>query len=157
MTEALPWAEEAGVVMVLQNHPPITDCPEVMYDIVTEINSPWLKCCLDAPNIQWHMQTDEYVRNSVYLVGDLQKHSHASGEFEVDDQGNVILVKWDPRMTVTNYPAFIKALKEVGYDGYINYEFCHIPRKHGKTLGIEYVDQQVELAVKYFRKLIETC
>ena len=53
-----------------------------------------------------------------------------------------------------NYRAFIRALKQVGYQGYINYEFCHMPFYDGKVLGFDYVDNQVRLAQRYFRDLI---
>ena len=48
------------------------------------------------------------------------------------------------------------ALKEIGYDGYINYEFCHMPFQNGKVLGYnDYIEDQIRIAQKYFRGLIE--
>lgn len=155
LSEGVKWAERAGVVLVLQNHPPVTDTYLHMLDFVNEVNSPFLQCCLDAPNCGWYNQSDEYLTKAVKDVGKLQRHTHASGEFELDSNNNPVNIPWEREMIVTNYPAFIKALKQTGYEGYISYEFCHVPRKNGKTLGIEYIDQQVGHAVKYFRKLIQ--
>lgn len=149
------WAKEAGVILVLQNHPPVTDTYTIMMDMVRQIGSSNLKCCLDAPNCGPDNQSDEYLIKAVREVGDLQCHTHASGEFEVDENGEPFQIRWGTdKLRVTNYPAFISALKEIGYDGYISYEFCHRPRKNGKLLGIEYIDDQVKHAVRYFRKLM---
>ena len=68
------------------------------------------------------------------------------------------MISFDPHIqpVLTNYPAFIKALKETGYDGYINYEFCHMPFQNGKVLGYnDYIEDQIRIAQKYFRGLIE--
>ncbi len=155
LKEGVAWAEEAGVVLALQNHPPVTDNYKVMLNIVSEIGSPWLKCCLDAPNCGYENQGTEYLTKAVRDVGALQMHTHASGEFEADKNGDPVLVPWDAYMTPTNYPAFVKALKETGFEGYLCYEFCHRPRKHGELLGMEYIDEQVQYAVKYFRQLMK--
>ena len=71
-------------------------------------------------------------------VGELQTVSHASGEFVENDDGSIEMVSFDPILqpVVTNYPAFIKASKEIGYKGYINYEYCHVPFREGKVLRI---------------------
>ena len=155
LSEGVKWAEAAGVVLVLQNHPPVTDTYMHMLNFVKEVNSPFLQCCLDAPNCGYYNQSDEYITKAANDVGKLQRHTHASGEFELDANGNPVLIPWEPEMIVSNYPALIKAMKKNGVDGYVSYEFCHVPRKNGKTLGIEYIDEQVGHAVKYFRKLIQ--
>lgn len=154
LQEGTKWAEEAGVVMILQNHPPVTETYIHMLNMVNEIGSDYLKCCLDAPNCGEH-QGDDYLTKAVHDVGSLQCHTHASGEFNVDEHGNPVLIAWDPLMVPTNYPAFIKALKEIGFEGYISYEFCHPPRRDGKNLGLEYIDEQVKLGVRYFRSLMK--
>ena len=37
------------------------------------------------------------------------------------------------------YPAYVEALMASGYDGYIDWEFCHPAIENGKPAGIEYV------------------
>ncbi|HIU34056.1 MAG TPA: hypothetical protein IAB02_05785, partial [Candidatus Pullichristensenella excrementigallinarum] len=80
-------------------------------------------------------------------------------EFVENEDGSVEMVSFDPHTQpiLTNYPMFIKALKDIGYAGYINYEFCHMPFRNGKVLGFnDYIENQIRLAQKYFRNLIET-
>jgi sugar phosphate isomerase/epimerase len=55
----------------------------------------------------------------------------------------------------TNYPAFVKALVEIGYKGYLCYEFCHpaLNERH-EPAGIEKVDEQAQFAMEYMRKVL---
>ena len=131
-----------------------------MLDLVKWVDSPWVKCCLDAPCCGWteKRQSDAYITKAVHDVGDLQMLSHANAEFVEHEDGSINMISFDPHIqpVLTNYPAFIKALKETGYDGYINYEFCHMPFQNGKVLGYnDYIEDQIRIAQKYFRGLIE--
>jgi len=160
LKEAAKWAEEAGVVLALQNHHPIIEEYTDMLDIVKWVDSPWVKCCLDAPCCGWtaEHQSDAYMTKAVHDVGDLQMISHANAEFVERPDGTIEMISFDPHQqpVLTNYPAFIRALKEVGYEGYINYEFCHMPFQGGKVLGYkDYIEDQIRIAQKYFRGLIE--
>ena len=158
--ECCKWAEEAGVVLALQNHHPIIKTYHDMLDFVKWVDSPWFKCCFDAPCCGWtkETQSDAYMEQAVRDVGDLQMISHANAEFAEDKDGNINMISIDPNIqpVVTNYPAFIRASKEVGYKGYINFEFCHMPFQNGKVLGYnDYIEKQIELAQRYFRILIK--
>jgi len=157
--ECAIWAEEAGVILALQNHSPIIKTYNDMLDFVKWVDSPYFKCCFDAPNCAWNEkeQSDEYITKAVHDVGGLQTVSHASGEF-IEQDGNISMVSVDPiiQPVITNYPAFIKASKETGYKGYINYEYCHIPFRNGKVLGFDYIKSQIDMAQKYLRNLIDT-
>ncbi|MDD6160071.1 MAG: sugar phosphate isomerase/epimerase [Oscillospiraceae bacterium] len=160
LKECVKWAEEAGVVLALQNHHPIIEEYHDMLDFVRWVDSPWLKCCLDAPCCGWtaEHQSDEYITRAVRDVGDLQMLSHANAEFVEHEDGSIEMISFDPHLqpVLTNYPAFIRTLKEVGYDGYINYEFCHMPFREGKVRGYnDYIEDQIRIAQKYFRGLIE--
>lgn len=160
LKECVKWAEEAGVVLALQNHHPIIEEYHDMLDFVRWVDSPWLKCCLDAPCCGWtaEHQSDEYITRAVRDVGDLQMLSHANAEFVEHEDGSIEMVSFDPHLqpVLTNYPAFIRTLKEVGYDGYINFEFCHMPFREGKVRGYnDYIEDQIRIAQKYFRGLIE--
>ncbi len=158
LKEAVKWAEQYGVVLALQNHEPVIKDYRDMIDFVKEVDSPWLKCCFDAPCCGYYeaVQTDEYMRKATLDVGDMQVLSHANAEFRENADGSVEMIKYDNQMALTNYPMFIKTLKEVGYDGYIGYEFCHMPFHGGKILGYnDYIENQIRLAKKYFSDLIE--
>ena len=154
--ECAKWAEDADVVLALQNHAPVIRSYTDMLDFVRWVDSPNFQCCLDAPNcgLTALTQSDEYLTKAVHDVGKKQMISHANGELKEED-GDVIMFPYQAHNPIyPNYRAFIHALKEVGYQGYINYEFCHMPFYDGKVLGFDYVDRQVELAQRYLRKLI---
>jgi sugar phosphate isomerase/epimerase len=159
--ECAKWAEEAGIILALQNHHPIIETYNDMLDFVKWVDSPNFKCCLDVPCLGWNevVQSDGYVRKAVSDVGDLQMISHANAEFKEEADGSIHMIPFDPNIqpVLTNYPMFVKALKEVGYKGYINYEFCHMPFQNCEVLGYSYIEDQIRLAEMYFRKLIETC
>ena len=157
--ECAQWAEEAGIILALQNHHPIIELYTDMLDFVEWVDSPNFKCCFDAPCLGWNekVQSDAYIEQAVRDVGDLQVLSHANAEFVENDDGSVSMISADPHIqpVLTNYPAFIRALKEIGYDGYINFEFCHMPFQDGQVLGYDYIEAQIGLAQRYFSDLIE--
>ncbi len=158
--EAAKWAEDAGVILALQNHHPIIENYHDMLDFIDWVDSPYFKACFDVPCLGWTpgMQDDAYVAQAVRDVGDLQVHSHANAEFVENADGSVTMVSFDRNIqpVLTNYPVFIKTLKEIGYTGYICYEFCHMPFRNGKVLGYDdYIDDQIRLAQKYFRDLVD--
>ena len=160
LKECAKWAEEAGVVLALQNHHPIIDGYKDMLFFVDAVDSPWLKCCLDAPCEGWtkERQSDEHIIEAVEAVGNRQMITHANAEFIEKEDGTIEMVSFDPheQPVLTNYPTFIKALKKVGYDGFINYEFCHMPFRNGKVLGYnDYIEDQIRLARIYFQNLID--
>ncbi len=154
--ECAKWAQEAGIILALQNHEPVIRSYNDMLDFVRWVDSPNFKCCLDAPNcgLSERTQSDEYLTRAVREVGDKQMITHANGELR-EENGQVVMFPYETSNPIyPNYRAFIRALKQVGYQGYINYEFCHMPFYDGKVLGFDYVDNQVRLAQRYFRDLI---
>lgn len=160
LKECAKWAEDAGVVLALQNHHPIIHDYHDMLDFVAWVDSPYVKCCLDAPCCGWTVehQCDAYQTKAVQEVGALQMISHANAEFIEHADGKIEMISFDPALqpVLTNYPAFIRALKAEGYKGYINYEFCHMPFRNGQIRGYnDYIEDQIRIAQKYFRNLIE--
>ena len=159
LKECVVWAKEAGVILALQNHHPIINTYHDMLDFVEWVDSPYLKCCFDAPCCGWneHVQSDAYLEKAVEDVGDLQVLSHANGEFVEHEDGTINMIPFDPNLqpVLTNYPAFIKALKKQGYEGYINFEFCHMPFQGGRVRGYnDYIEDQIRIAQIYLRDLI---
>lgn len=156
--ECSKWAQEQGVVLALQNHGPVIETYHDMLDFVKWVDSPNFKCSFDAPCCGWskEKQSNSYIEKAVRDVGDLQMISHANGEFVQEDDGKIEMITFfrNEQPVLTNYPAFIKTLKEIGYDGYINYEFCHMPFQGGKVLGYDYIEKQIDLAQKYFTGLV---
>ncbi len=150
LSEAARFAEDAGVVLALQNHAPIIERHTDMLAFIREVDSPALKACLDCPLLRPRAGDAEYVAQAVRDTGDLQVHSHFGGEFHRDERGRAQLNE------DVAYPAFVKALKEIGYGGYICYEFCHpcLDDRHDPA-GIEKVDEQSRMAAEYMLRLIK--
>lgn len=147
-------AEDYNITLALQNHKPLIRNYKDMLDMVQEINSDYVKCCLDAPLL--NSQEDSYVTEAVRKVGGLQVLSHFGGEFDRQSNGKVTLRDLRPDYDAVNYPAFIKALKEIGYKGYLSYELCHsfIPQNH-EWGTLEQANEQVKLAQEYMQDLIK--
>jgi sugar phosphate isomerase/epimerase len=88
----------------------------------------------------------------------LQVHSHFNGEFASRPDGGVELVAggyfdkgfWGRKVA---YPAYVGALVASGYDGYMDWEFCHPAMENGKPADINYVHHQTRLALEYMRGL----
>jgi sugar phosphate isomerase/epimerase len=155
LAEAAAFGEEFGVVMALQNHAPLIRHWKDCYDLVREVNSPWLKVCLDLPIMS--NQDPEWVRQAALAVGDLQVHSHFGGEFYRDSEGQVQLKHFSFGRPLPDYAYFLKLMREIGYDGYFCYELCHpVLSEAHEPLGIEYVHEQVKLAQEYMSALMES-
>jgi len=153
LKEAAAFGEEFGVVMALQNHRPLIRHWKDTYDLIREVNSPWLKMCWDAPIEP--RQDDESLWEAGRTIGDLQVHSHFGGEFCRDEKGMVQLKPLHYGQTPTNYPTFLKIMKDIGYDGYFCYEFCHpaVDENHN-PVGIEFIHEQTSMALEYMRDRI---
>ena len=152
LKEAAGFGEEFGVVMALQNHAPLIRHWKDCFDLVREVDSPWLKMCLDLPIMV--RQDKEWIRQAVLTVGDLQVHSHFGGEFYRDDEGHVQLKGYSFDRPRPDYAYFVNLMREVGYEGYFSYELCHpVLNDAHEPLGLEYVDEQVRLAQEYMNAL----
>jgi sugar phosphate isomerase/epimerase len=155
LKEAARFGEENGVVMALQNHAPLIRTWRDTYDLVKEVNSPFLKVCLDLPIFD--KQDKEYIANAVRTVGNLQVHSHFGGEY-YRDANNVV----QPKMLdyyaggiMPDYAHYISLMDEIGYNGWFTFELCHLLlNKDHSNAGIEFVHEQVPLAKEYLSKII---
>jgi len=150
LKEACKYAEEYGVTMALQNHAPIAVTWKDTFDLITEVDSPWLKMCFDL-----NRECDDpvIIREAFDTIGHIDVHYHYNGEWE---RKNGVptpkrMLGHDPQV---NYPAFIKEMKRIGYDGYLSFEFCHPAMNGLEHAGIEYVDEQTQLALEYTKNLI---
>ena len=162
LIECAKYAEDFGVTLALQNHKPvINDWRDVMR-MVKEVDSPALKVCLDAPIMD--DKSPENINAASKAVGDLQVLSHFGGEFGVDDKGILRDLQKDHNqvdaqgnvITENPYPDFLKAMKGIGYSGYMSYELCHpLPLENGEKVGIEFVDRCAENACKFMKGLIK--
>ncbi len=166
LIEAARYAGDYGVTLALQNHRPIITNYRQMLQMIREVGSPYLKACLDAPILE--RKDPEYVRQAVLDTGALQVQSHFGGEYERPKPDGPILraaVRRQPDgryerqgyedMHNDYYLPFVRALIDIGYRGFINYELCHpLPVVQGRTVGIEFVDASARLAAEYMRGII---
>jgi sugar phosphate isomerase/epimerase len=155
LKEAAAMGEEFGVVMALQNHVPLIRTWRDTYDLVKEVNSPWLKICLDLPIFD-NLNKD-YVANAVRTVGNLQVHSHFGGEYYKDSSGTIkprVLDYYAGGM-IPDYSHYIGLMNEIGFNGYFTFELCHVVLNddHSRA-GIEFVHEQVKLAREYMSNII---
>jgi protein FrlC len=145
MAECARYAQDAGVILALQNHAPVIRDYRDVLRMVKEVNSPSLKVSLDAPIMA--DKSPENIRRAAKVVGDLQVLSHFGGEYERDKDGKVKGAKF--------YRHFIQAMHQIGYVGYLSYELCHsLPIVNGQTVGIEYAEKNAQLAAEFMRGLI---
>ncbi|MBN1181664.1 MAG: sugar phosphate isomerase/epimerase [Bacteroidales bacterium] len=153
LIEAARMGEEFGVVMALQNHEPLIRSWKDVYDLVKEVNSPWLKICLDLPIFE--NLDKEYVANAVHTIGNLQVHSHFGGEYTREANGNIKLVAVNPGSKFPDYTHYISLMNEIGYNGWFTYELCHPLLNDDHTVAnIDFVHNQVKLAKEYMGKIV---
>ena len=148
--EASRWAEKYGVVLALQNHSPVTSTLYHTLEMIEEVNSPWVKACIDAPLIT--DQSDEYIYAGLIRTGDLQVWSHFGGYLETPD--GKISEEMDKGTIIVNYPAFFRGLRDIGYQGYIAYEGCGPVLVNHNWGGLDEVDRRAKLALEYIRRQI---
>lgn len=152
LKELAQIAKDAGVTLALQNHTPLLRHYRDMRDMIAEVDSPALRACLDVPILE--RQDDAYVWQAVRETGRLQVHSHFGGEFERGPDGVVRQRPIEFDRPLANYPTFIRALKEIGYDGYLAFEFCHPALRHHDLQGLAFIDEQTQLAAESMRNLL---
>jgi sugar phosphate isomerase/epimerase len=156
LIESARWAGDSGVTVALQNHPPVTMNPADMLRMISEVGSPFVKACLDAPLAARQQVTS--MQQAARDVGPLQVLSHFGGEYERAADGSVRGYDRNPDLTLTplNYYAdFAQGMQEIGYEGYVGYELCHpLPKVNGETVGIEFADNNARLAAEYMRAIV---
>jgi sugar phosphate isomerase/epimerase len=145
MAECARYAEDAGVILALQNHAPVIRDYQDVLRMVNQVDSASLKVSLDAPIMV--DKSPENIQRAAKAVGDLQVLSHFGGEYERDKDGKVKGAGF--------YTPFIQAMHQIGYSGYLSYELCHsLPVVSGQTVGIEYAEKNAQLAAEFMRGLI---
>lgn len=158
LVECARYAGDAGVTLALQNHRPIIKDHHDVLRMVAEVDSPHLKVCLDAPLML--DKSPAAIMQAAREVGPLQVLSHFGGEFERRPDGTIRgfdridgVVAGD---TNAYYRDFIRAMDEIGYDGYISYELCHqLPVVNGQTVDISYAHEMARLGAEFMRTLID--
>lgn len=159
LAECAGYAREAGITLALQNHRPvIQDYPDVLR-MISEINSPHLKACIDAPLLLDKSATG--MLQAAKATGSLQVLTHFGGEFERRPDGSIRGFERNDGVvgcdTNEYYRDFVHAMREIRYDGYISYEICHqLPVVNGETVGIDFAHMNAHLGAQFMRELMRS-
>jgi len=158
LVECSRYAGEYGVALALQNHRPVIKDHRDVLRMVKEVNSPYLKVCLHAPLML--DKSLDVMREAARAVGSLQVLSHFGGEFDRQPDGSIRGYERNDGVagdeTRQYYQDFARAMREIGYQGYISYELCHqLPIVNGKTVGVEFADHNAQLAAEFMREIIK--
>src|SRR5215471_5820526 len=158
LRELCKVAEDHGVELALQNHgPDIVNRYQDVLSLIEEIGSPVFKACMDI-NIEPEADSPAHAREMAAASRGVQVHSHMNGEFARRPDGRVELAAggyfdqhfWGRQVA---YPAYVDALVESGYRGYVDWEFCHPAIEKGRPAGIEYIHNQTRMAFEYLSAL----
>jgi sugar phosphate isomerase/epimerase len=150
LKELSQCAEDYGVILALQNHKPIVRNYKDVLKMIDEVASPAFKACMDLPCEGDNQTSDKWAREMVLQSKAVMVHSHFGHEFQRLGNGKIRLSGGLPH---TAYPAFVDTLVECGYDGFLNFEFCHAAMENGKRASIDYVHNQARLAQEYMKGL----
>mgnify|MGYP001160876672 FL=1 len=126
--DCLPHAEQAGVVLALENHWGLTRTPEGLLRIVNSIDSPWLGVLMDTGNFleDPYNKLEQIASQTVFVQA---KTYYGGGEWYTLD---------------LDYPRIAEILNKVNYKGYISLEF------EGKEDAMTGVPKSIELLKKAF-------
>jgi len=149
LAECARYAADFGVTLALQNHAPIVKSYKDVLRMIEQVNSPQLKACIDLPLLS--DKSPEGIRAAMTETGKLEVLSHFGGEFERTADGTIVN---DHEQEA--FPHFIRAMKQIGYNGYMGYELCHpLPVVDGQTVGVEFAEKNAKLAAEFMRGLIK--
>jgi sugar phosphate isomerase/epimerase len=153
--EVADWAANLGITVALQNHAPVTTPGyEDALAMVREIDRPNLKLCLDAP-LFYERQSDAYVREAVRECGGLVVHTHyGAWNFRETGDGAIVQGPAPSFGGPINYEAFVPALHETGYTGFLTSEYCVAAVRDHRIAGIEEVDRGTTLALRYMKQIV---
>jgi len=149
LKELSKFAEDQGIVLALQNHSPVVRGYKDVLTFIEEVGSPVFKACMDIPLEGENAGSAQWARKVVRETGPLQVHSHYGGEWKRGTDGRIELA--GERKVA--YGAFVDALTESGYQGFMNWEFCHPAMENGEHAGIEYIHKHTRLALEFMKQL----
>ncbi len=153
LREAVRFAEEEGIVLALQYQPPLLRDHRDLLEMIAEVDSPWLGACIDAPAMAQH--DEAAMRQAIVEIGPLLLHVHVESCFMRGDDGQIVQSPRPSSQPPVNYPAFVRALHAVGYDRYLCFQWAQPAiGPHHEVQGIEFIDQQAQLALEYLRGVL---
>jgi sugar phosphate isomerase/epimerase len=173
--EVSKFAEDYGVTLALQNHPPIMESYEDVLDMIEEVGSDALKACIDPELLIWVRDVDPYGGDvlerfkTIYgKVGKLLAHVHVGDS--VERPGKFIIVPAGGGSTlrasrIERAPMgtgmfkrivkpFVEALKSIGYNRYVSYEICSPRYLRHKLIDFLEVEYEIVNGVRFLREFL---
>jgi sugar phosphate isomerase/epimerase len=154
--EVSRWADDLGITLVLQNHAPVLRPGyEDTLAMMREIDRKNVKLCIDVP-LFGERQKTEYVREAVRSCAENLVYSHyGAWNFTETAAGEVVQEPAPHHGGRINYDAFIEALVEQGYTGYLTSEYCLPLIQDHKIAGVGAVDEATIRAMRYMKSLVQ--
>jgi len=149
LKELSKFAEDQGIILALQNHAPVVRGYQDVLTLIEGVGSPAFKACMDIPLEHENSASAEWARKVVRETGPLMVHSHYGGDLQRNADGDIELA--GERKVA--YGPFVDALIESGYEGFMNWEFCHPAMENGERAGIDHVHKHTRMALEFMKKL----
>lgn len=148
ITLAAKAAQKYGVTLVIQNHHDIALHHDAMYWLLKEIDLPNVKAGWDAWSPTLEGLSSEELRASVlkmkpFIVNTILADYVTLPRYHYEHSlTNYVNDKPVMRATpmgegVIDYDAFVGALKEIGYQGYLVYEMCEVLEGGGSVPNLD--------------------
>jgi sugar phosphate isomerase/epimerase len=150
--EAGKIAQEYGVELAVQGHPPVVNCVQDLLALVEEVNLDNVKIGLDLPLFE--NQDSDYITGIVKKIGKKMIHSHTLGSRLRYGPSGVVYASEEvvPGDGIENWLPFFKACKEVGYEGYFAYEQCAPFLMPGhKKPTVEEIDRRQQVGFDFIK------
>jgi sugar phosphate isomerase/epimerase len=153
-------AEDEGVILALQNHPPIVRNHRDCLAMVEEVNSPNFKISFDISGERAWQDTD-WVLAAAERLDKVWVRSAWGGDFKRNPDGTASQIPLGRSLGPKdgnlswNFDAWVQGMQAVGYEGYVLYEACtptYLP--NGNLVPIETIDQRVQMAHDFISQLI---
>jgi len=175
LSEAAKRAEDYGVTLALQNHPPVIESFRDTIEMIEEVGNDSLKACIDLELLLSSGDLDpnsENLENKLLEIygecKDLLVFMHIGDS--ITRQGKILWLAGGGgsrlraeriERTVLGEGVFgkigepfMKALKQINYNGFLSYEVCSPRYVKQALIDFETLEREVSEGVKYLRKLI---
>ena len=114
-----------------------------------------MQLCIDAP-LFYERQSDEYIREAVEKCKGHIVHTHyGAWNFSQKKNGEIVQDPSPSSGDLINYSAFIEALYQTGYTGYLTSEYCLPVYKNHQLAGIEEVDLATRISLQYMKQQVQ--
>jgi protein FrlC len=156
--EVAQVAEDLGVTLVIQNHSPIGNDVHSLRQIVDGVDSPAYKAAIDCPLLT---SSGVDYAEGLGACEDVMAFTTA-GDWRfypgpiARSPGGQVVTRRELMVPLgqgeCDWPAFLKLLREIGYDGWINYEMCSPAREGGSEANL---DRIASASLAYIRRAID--